>query len=137
MQSLESATTWELETLASKCSRADGSLLTDLELAAILRGIAAELSDRAAARKSGHMQATETDRLQALIEDKEAELLISEYYLRWLWKKPPRASRRQRGQAGGQMPVVAMAFRLGDMERKLLRLALSPPRREARSRPPR
>jgi hypothetical protein len=27
---------------------------------------------------------------------------------------------------GGQMPVAANAFRLGDMERKLLRLALSP-----------
>ena len=32
MQSLESTTTWELETLAGKCSRADGSpWLTDLE----------------------------------------------------------------------------------------------------------
>ena len=72
--------TAELESLASKCPRADGSL-TALELAAILRGITAELSDRAAARKSGHMQATETDRLQAIIEDNEAELLISEHYL--------------------------------------------------------
>jgi hypothetical protein len=32
------------------------------------------------------------------------------------------------------MPVAAMVFRLQDMERKLLRLALSPPRMAARSR---
>ena len=77
MQSLESATTWQLEMLASKRSRADGSL-TALERAAILRGVAAELSDRAAARKSGYLQPPETDRLQALIKDKEGKLLVSE-----------------------------------------------------------
>jgi len=80
MQSLELLTTWELETLTSACSRAGGSL-TDLERAAIIRGIEAELSDRAAARKSCHMQVTEVDRIQALLDDKEAELLVSEYVL--------------------------------------------------------
>jgi len=70
MQSLESSTTRELETLASKSSRADGSpWLTDLERAAILKGIAAELSDRTAAQKSGHLHATERDLLQSAIEN--------------------------------------------------------------------
>jgi hypothetical protein len=70
MQSLESSTTREMETLASKSSRADGSpWLTDLERAAILKGIAAELSDRAAAQKSGHLHATERDLLQSAIEN--------------------------------------------------------------------
>jgi hypothetical protein len=70
MQSLESSTTRELETLASKSSRADGSpWLTDLERAAILKGIAAELSDRAAAQKSGHLHVTERDLLQSAIEN--------------------------------------------------------------------
>jgi hypothetical protein len=65
-----------LESLASACSRAGGSL-SDLEKSAILRGITAELNDRVAARKSGHMQATEVDRLQALLADKEAKILMS------------------------------------------------------------
>jgi hypothetical protein len=70
MQSLELITTQELETLAIKCSRADGSpRLTDLERAAILKGIAAELSDRTAAQKSGHLHATERDLLQSAIEN--------------------------------------------------------------------
>jgi hypothetical protein len=70
LQSLELITTQELETLAIKCSRADGSpRLTDLERAAILKGIAAELSDRTAAQKSGHLHATERDLLQSAIEN--------------------------------------------------------------------
>ena len=77
MQLLELIATQELETLAGRCSRADGSpWLTDLERSAIIKGIAAELANRAAARNSGHMQATETDRLQALIEDMEGDLFL-------------------------------------------------------------
>jgi hypothetical protein len=76
MRSLESITTRELELLASACSRAGGSL-TDLERAAILKGIEAELRDRAAAQKSGYLQVTEADRIQALLEDKEEEILMN------------------------------------------------------------
>lgn len=66
-----------LQIVIDRLRWANGSpWLTDLERSAIIKGIAVELANRATARNSGHMQATQTDRLQALIEDMEGDLFL-------------------------------------------------------------
>jgi hypothetical protein len=52
------------------------STLADLERLAILRAIEIELSDRAAAIKSGFACESEVNRLQILLEQKEEEIFL-------------------------------------------------------------
>jgi hypothetical protein len=72
---LQSRSTSELESLAGAYALdSDSSKLTDFERSAILAGIQVELLERDTTRKDAFQFATERERLQAVIEDKEKRI---------------------------------------------------------------
>jgi hypothetical protein len=75
MKTLQATTTVELEALRGAYN-APSLTLTNFERLAILRAIESELSDRAAAVRSCFTCESEIQRLQAMLEERDSEILF-------------------------------------------------------------
>jgi predicted nuclease with TOPRIM domain len=98
---LQSTPTAELELLVSAYARASVSAgLNAFERSAVLKAIEVELAERRATCISAFQFASEFDRLQAVIEDKEEKIFQLECEISLL-KEPLEQEKKANGQAKG------------------------------------